>query len=142
MKFGLIKFKDDLKEDAVYVWNAKWRRWVDDNGLSIPLLYRILDRGDVKIVADIRRSRRFSYATFAISEDAVRELNLWDYVFEWVEVNNVFELPSITNTTLEQVLEDVEYFESKERKNGAVGPHESFTEREGEVKVSEVARYH
>jgi hypothetical protein len=115
MKFGLIKFKDDLKEDAVYVWNAKQRRWVP-GGVGIPLLYRILDRGDVKIVADIRRSRRISYTTFAASEDAVRELNLWDYVFEWVEANNVFELPSITNTTLEQVLEDVEYFESKERK--------------------------
>lgn len=31
---------------------------------------------------------------------------------------------------------------ARKGKNGAVGPHEGFTEREGEVKVSEVAWYH
>jgi hypothetical protein len=46
MRFGLIKFKTDYRGDEVYMWNVKQRRWVDDNGLTIRLLYRILAKGD------------------------------------------------------------------------------------------------
>ncbi|MFP3239577.1 MAG: hypothetical protein RXQ94_00450 [Caldivirga sp.] len=105
MRFGLIKFKTDYKGNEVYVWDAKRRRWVDDNGLTIRLLYRILAKGDTWIIAELRRRDHYDY-TFALAEDAIRELNLWDYVTEWIEANSIAELPSVTNTTLEQVLKD------------------------------------
>jgi hypothetical protein len=107
MRFGLIKFRDDFKGDVTYVWDAKRRRWVDDNGLSARLLYRILAKGDTWIVAELRRKNGHYYDyTFALAESAIRELNLWDYVVEWVEANSIAELPRITNTTLEQALKD------------------------------------
>ena len=105
MRFGLIKFKTDYRGDEVYMWDVKQRRWIDDNGLIGRLLYRILAKGDTWIVAELRRKDHYDY-TFALAESAIRELNLWDYVTEWIEANSIAELPDITNTTLEQVLKD------------------------------------
>jgi hypothetical protein len=118
MRFGLIKFKSDLDGEERYVWDARRRRWVDDKGLEGWLLMRIFEKWDVWPVADIMNSNRID-ATYAVSERAVKELNLWDYVVEWIEANNIAELPSITNYTPNDLLRI--YDEEDKRKKGARG---------------------
>ena len=119
MRFGLIKFKTNLDGEERYVWDAKRRRWVDDNGLEGWLLMRIFEKWDVWPVADIMNGDRID-ATYAVSERAVKELNLWDYVTEWIEANNIAELPRITNYTPNDLLRI--YEEEEKRKKGARGP--------------------
>ena len=107
MRFGLIKFKSDLDGEERYVWDAKRRRWVDDKGLEGRLLIRSFERVDVMPVIDIKKGGYYEYA-YAVSERAVKELNLEDYVYEWIEANNVYELPHITNYTLDDLLKEIE----------------------------------
>ncbi len=114
MRFGLIKFKSDLDGEETYVWDAKRRRWVDDKGLEGWLLMRTLEKWDVWLVADIMNGGRLD-ATYAVSERAVKELNLWDYVTEWIEANSIAELPKITNYELEDLLRK---YEEEDRKKG------------------------
>jgi hypothetical protein len=117
MRFGLIKFRDDFKGDVTYVWDVKRRRWVDDDGLSARLLYRILAKGDTWIVAELRRKNgRYYDYTYALAEGAIRELNLWNYVTEWIEANSIAVLPRITNTTLEQALKDAGVLDDEEER--------------------------
>jgi hypothetical protein len=114
MRFGLIKFRDDFKGDVTYVWNVKRRRWVDDRGLEGWLLMRTLEKWDVWPVADIMNGDRLDH-TFAVSERAVKELNLWDYVTEWIEANNIAELPRISNYTPDDLLRK---YEEEDKKKG------------------------
>ena len=119
MRFGLIKFRGDVDGRRTYVWDAKQRRWVDDKGLEGWLLMRTLEKWDVWLVADIMNGDRLDH-TFAVSERAVKELNLWDYVTEWIEANSIAELPRITNYTPDDLLRI--YDEEEKRKKGARGP--------------------
>jgi len=114
MRFGLIKFKSDLDGEETYVWDVKRRRWVDDKGLEGWLLMRTLEKWDVWLVADIMNGDRLDH-TFAVSERAVKELNLWDYVTEWIEANNIAELPRISNYTPDDLLRK---YEEEDKKKG------------------------
>ena len=114
MRFGLIKFRGDVDGRENYVWDVKQRRWVDDKGLEGWLLMRTLEKWDVWPVADIMNGDRLDH-TFAVSERAVKELNLWDYVTEWIEANNIAELPHITNYELEDLLRK---YEEEDKKKG------------------------
>jgi len=116
MRFGLIKFRGDVDGRENYVWDAKQRRWVDDRGLEGWLLMRIFEKWDVWPVADIMNGDRID-ATYAVSERAVKELNLWDYVTEWIEANSIAELPRITNYTPDDLLR--KYYEEEDKKKGS-----------------------